>query len=201
MHFLKIYLPFLDFLQIKELWEEVLGCSNESELFDYSLASKFAETTLTKNNNTHNFQNSALDFFYSVEENRVSWQEWWSNAKEHPDATLEANPKTKSLVVTKYSNVAVHCMSHCHPAGKQLNLEEETEIFNFQKLFDSLISKCNFEFDPSEALLWFDNNQGQTATVKIISTIAERLFISLVTYPFDNKNKSLEYQPPSIKGK
>ena len=166
----------------------MLNRTDKTEIFKYSLT--------TKDDTKKNFEISPFVLFYSVNKNAIKWEKLTSTNKKKTDVTLKTNSKNKSLVATSSCCTAVHCISHCY----QGELGKEVEIFNFKKLFSSLVSKYAFEFDPTEALLWFDNNCGKTASIKITSAAAEHLFISLVTYPFDVHYKPLRIETSSCTG-
>ena len=97
------------------------------------------------------------------------------------DIRLYTDNKTKNLFAVCNSNANVHYKSHCLEEEEKRRLEPyvPVEIFDFDNLFDTLISEDYIAFDPSEATLSFENNFGTKIFVTLTSKAASGLFKSL----------------------
>ena len=93
------------------------------------------------------------------------------------DALFYLDPNNKSrLLAIRKSDTRVRYSSHCSESDvRELKRDEPEEIFNFDELFEKLISEDNIVADPSSATMIFKSKEDKEVRVTITSKAANGL--------------------------
>ena len=195
-------LLFLGFPRMKKLWEETLHSFHHSEFYEYSVTVEFADKATGSNKTKWNLENKKLYIYNSDKNNLLPLIESSENSENRSlIVIIKTNAFTKSLLAMQTSDTDVQFISHCALNQKKgtLCLNEFVEIFNFDKLFDT-IADYDIDFDPSEAQLRFKDNFGKIVIVTIYSKTAKSLFVSMLADPFDSHFRTLKLEPRVNRG-
>ena len=175
-------------------WENFLGFDDGSEN-DYWISGKKSDNIVLKDE-LCNFTDKVINVYCKPKQGCYGFLD--VDKKDDADITIWINPKTKCLFATRNCHEKMFYKSHLKPNGAEMEKGKEVEIFCHEKLFDTLLSQKDIDFDPSDAVLKFGDVTKEGITLTITSRASGGLFASLIRDPFSSFYQALKFDMNSF---